>query len=260
AFKLLNRTSNQVDVGGILGGTQGQYNATAPRPQLGELLVFGLTSTLSPTLTNDLRASYLWNWWQWGTAGSAPQFAGLGGALEVAPAGTATSAETTSNANGAIIPYNVNNQSVRQRVWDGQDKMIRDDMTWLHGNHLIQFGGLFQHNFDYHTRTDNGGSINNAIVYQIAASQINFTGFFPFFAGTTSQVTSQQSRYKNLASSVLGLVGLTQVMYTRGGSDLHLLPLGTFGVEQSVIKTTNLYVADTWKIKPSITLSYGLGY
>lgn len=264
AFKLLSLTNNQVDVGGILGGTQGQYNATAPRPQLGELLVFGLTSTLTPTLTNDVRASYLWNWWQWGTAGSAPQFAGLGGALEVAPAGTATSAETTSNANGAIIPYNVNNQSVRQRVWDGQDKMIRDDMTWLHGNHLIQFGGLFQHNFDYHTRTDNGGSINNAIVYQIAVSQINFASGCG--AGNTAScvpgsiISTQASRYRNLATSVMGLVGLTQVMYTRGGSDLHLLPLGTFGVEQSVIKTTNLYVADTWKIRPTITVSYGLGY
>src|SRR5205807_10285407 len=189
------------------------------------LLVIGLTSTLSPTLTNDLRASYLWNWWQWGTAGSAPQFAGLGGALEVAPAGTATSAETTSNANGAIIPYNVNNQSVRQRVWDGQDKMLRDDVSWLHGNHLFQFGGLFQHNYDYHTRTDNGGSINNAIVYQIAVSQISFaagcgTGgtasCLPGTSVTTNGVvatlpTAQQSRYRNLATSVLGLVGLTQV-------------------------------------------------
>jgi hypothetical protein len=264
AFKLLNITSNQVDVGGILGGKQGQYNATAPRPQLSELLVFGLTSTLRPNITNDFRASYLWNWWQWGTAGSAPQFGGLGGALEVAPAGTATSAETTSNTNGAIIPYNVNNQSVRQRVWDGQDKMLRDDLTWVKGNHVFQFGGLYQHNYDYHTRTDNGGSINNAIVYQIAVSQINFgTGCGAGNAVScvpSNIVSTQTSRYRNLATSVMGLVGLTQVMYTRGGSDLHLLPLGTFGVEQSTIKTYNLYAADTWKFKPSLTISYGLGY
>jgi hypothetical protein len=264
AFKLLNLTSNQVDVGGILGGTQGQYNATAPRPQLSELLVFGLTSTIRSNVTNDVRASYLWNWWQWGTAGSAPQFTGLGGALEVAPAGTATTAETTSNANGAIIPYNVNNQSVRQRVWDGQDKMLRDDVTWVTGNHVFQFGGQIQKNFDYHTRTDNGGSINNAIVYQIAVSQINFAAGCG--AGNTASCvpsvipSAQASRYRNLATSVMGLVGLTQVMYTCGGSDLHLLPLGTFGVEQSTIKTYNVYAADTWKIKPTLTLSYGLGY
>src|SRR2546426_161303 len=67
AFKLLNITTNQVDVGGFFGGTLGQFNPTAPRPQLGELWVTGLTSNLSPSLTNDLRLSYLWNWWQWST-------------------------------------------------------------------------------------------------------------------------------------------------------------------------------------------------
>src|SRR5207253_7165823 len=170
AFKLLNVTTNQVDVGGILGGTQGQYNPTAPRPSLSELLVLGLTSTLKPTLTNDLRLSYLWNWWQWGTAGSAPQFGGLGGALEIAAAGTGTNAEATT----ALIPYNVNNQSVRQRVWDGQDKMLRDDVTWVKGNHVFQFGGQIQKNYNLHTRTDNGASINNQIVYTIVYNQINF--------------------------------------------------------------------------------------
>lgn len=249
--KLINNTTNQVDVGGLLGGTLGTYKATAPRPQTPELLVLGLTSTLGPTVTNDFRVSYLWNWWQWSTAGSAPQLSGLGGALEIATAGTATNAEATT----AMIPYNVNNQSVRQRVWDGQDKMLRDDVTWIKGNHLLQFGGQIQRNFDYHTRTDNGGSINNAIVYQIAANQISFTNFFP--AGVP---TAQQNLYKNLATSVLGLVGLTQVMYTRGGDDLHLLPLGTFGVEQSLIKTYNLYFSDTWKMNQTLTINYGLGY
>jgi hypothetical protein len=263
AFKLLNITTNQVDVGGILGGTQGQYNSTAPRPQLSELLVFGLTSTLKPTVTNDLRVSYLWNWWQWATAGSAPQFAGLGGALEVAPANSGAPATNAESVN-ALIPYNVNNQSVRQRVWDGQDKMLRDDLSWVKGNHLIQFGGLVQRNFDYHTRTDNGLSINNAIVYQIATNQINFAAGCGT-GGTasclpSSVISAQQARYRNLATSALGLVGLTQVMFTRGGSDLHLLPLGTFGVEQSTIWTYNLYASDTWKIKPTVTINYGLGW
>jgi hypothetical protein len=259
AFKLLNIVNSQVDVGGILGGSKGQYTSTATRPSLSELLVFGLTSTLRSNITNDLRASYLWNWWQWGTAGSAPQFAGLGGALEVAAAGTGTNAEATT----ALIPYNVNNQSVRQRVWDGQDKMLRDDLTWVKGNHVFQFGGLYQHNYDYHTRTDNGGSINNAIVYQIAVNSIDYTkgcGTGTASCFPSSVIPAQTARYANLATSVMGLVGLTQVMYTRGGSDLHLLPLGTFGVEQSTIKTYNLYAADTWKFKPTLTISYGLGY
>src|SRR5262249_37938138 len=84
--------------------------------------------------------------------------------------------------------------------------------------------------------------------------------YFPTFSGTQAQVTAQENRYRNLATSALGLVGLTQLMYTRGGADLHLLPIGTRGIQESTIKTYNIYASDTWKIKPTVTISYGLGW
>lgn len=276
AFKLLNVPNVQVDVGGLLPGTTfGQYASTASRPQLGELMVLGLTSNLSSRVTNDLRLSYLWNWWQWGTQNGPPQFAGLGGALEIAPAGTSGSpggagAEQTT----ALIPYNVNNQSVRQRVWDGQDKMLRDDVTWIKGNHLFQFGGNIQNNYNYHTRTDNGASINNQIVYTIVYNQINFgngagcSAAVSGTAGSTSCIpgavntagSSSVNTYQNLAASVLGLVGQTQVIYTRVGSDLKIQPIGTQAVEQSTIKYYSGYFADTWRLKPSLTITGGVSY
>ena len=53
-------------------------------------------------------------------------------------------------------------------------------MTKLKGNHLIQFGGQYQHNFNYHQRSDNGNAINFTTTYQIGDSSgggmINFTG------------------------------------------------------------------------------------
>ncbi len=255
AFKLLNVTTNQVDVGGLVGGgTFGQYNPVAPRPQLGELMVLGLTSNVSSKVTNDLRLSYLWNWWQWSTQNDPPQLPGLGGALEIAP--TLTTYPSSAENTGALIPYNVNNQSTRQRVWDGQDKMLRDDVTWIKGNHLFQFGGQIQQNYNYHTRTDNGSTINNQIVYQIAGGQIDFAAFFP--AGVTS--STSQTAYRNLASSVFGLVGLTQVIYTRTGSNLTIQPIGTQAVEQSTIKYYSGYFSDTWRMKPSLTFNYGVSY
>jgi hypothetical protein len=252
AFKLLNYPSNvQVDVGGLLsGGSVGTYTNTAQRPQLGELWVMGLTSNLNSRVTNDLRVSYLWNWWQWSTSSATSQLPGVGGLLEIAPAGTGGTAEST----GALIPFNVNTQSVRQRVWDGQDKMIRDDVTWLKGNHLFQFGGLYQRNYDYHTRTDNGSTVNNQIVYQVAYNSIGG------FAFPNNVPSTQQSLYKNLAASVYGLLGLTQVIYTRAGSNLSIQPLGTLAEQKSTIPTYNVYMSDTWRFKPTLTISYGLGY
>ena len=252
----LERTVNtQVDVGGLLpGATGGQYTSTAVRVQTPELLVFGLTSNLSPSITNDLRLSYLWNWWGWGTSGIPPQLSGLGGAVEIADP---TNNDAETSGTNALIPYNVNTQSVRQRTWDGKDYMLRDDLSWVHGNHLFQFGGFVQRNVDYFSRTDNGTTISNQIVYQIARKSIDFTGFFPSTLPTT---TSARNTYGNLATAVLGLVGFTQVLYTREGAELAIQPLGKQSQVQSTISTYNLYFNDTWRLSPTLTLSAGLGY
>ena len=70
----------------------------------------------------------------------------------------------------APVPYNVNTQNIRTRFWDGQDHMLRDDVSSLKGNHLFQFGGTYQHNYDYHQRSDNGGGINYQPVYQLGTT------------------------------------------------------------------------------------------
>src|SRR5262249_30524460 len=169
-MSLSNLTTNMVDIGGALPGTTfGTPAAIAPRVQKPAYWVLGLTTNLTPTLTNDFRANYTRNFWQWGSASDAPPPLGLGGTLEIG-----------GESTNALIPYNVNTQNVRQRFWDGQDKMIKDDLTWIKSTHLVQFGGMYQRNLDIHMRTDNGQGINNAIVYQSTSSNINFQGFsFP---------------------------------------------------------------------------------
>jgi len=81
----------------------------------------------------------------------------LGAALEIG-------GETSS----ALIPYNVNNQNVRQRFWDGHDQMYKDDLTQIKGNHVIQFGGKLRKELPtIHDRNDNGQGINTSPVDQI---------------------------------------------------------------------------------------------
>src|SRR6185437_7851490 len=127
-------TNNQVDIGGVLpGDTLGIPAAKAPRPQQPSVWTAGLVSTLTPNITNTFVFSYLRQFWQWGSAAGPAQLSGLGGALELGQ-------EPTSPG---LIPYNVNTQSVRQRFWDGQDKNLRDDVTFLKGNHLFSFGGAY---------------------------------------------------------------------------------------------------------------------
>ncbi len=253
-LRLTNLTTNQVDIGGALpGDALGQPAATAPRPQIDGYIVTGLTTSFSPRVTNDFRFAYLRQFWQWASAQAPPQLPGLGGALEIG-AGNATSAESSN----ALIPYNINTQSVRERFWDGQDKQIYDDVTMIKGNHLFQFGGSYQRNYDYHMRTDNGIGINNQIAYWLGNfGQLNFTNS-PYIPSTVP--SSQYANYQNLYGEVLGIVAQSQVVYARAGNDLQLQPIGSPAYNQSVIPYYNFYYSDTWKMKPTFTLTYGLAY
>lgn len=250
-MRLVNLTNNQVDIGGVLpGDTKGVPAAVAPRDQLPSLLVGGLTTVLSPTMTNDFRYSYTRNFWQWGSVNAPVQVPGLGGAAEIAPGTSSTTSESTT----ALIPYNVNTQNVRQRFWDGHDQMFRDDLSKISGNHIFQFGGQYLRNYDFHMRTDNGNGVNNAVVYQIGSSGTNFNNFnYPAGLGSTSN-------FQRLYSEVLGFVSQPQVAYTRTGSNLTIQPVGSVAYERSVIPTYSLYASDTWHLKPSLTLTYGLSW
>ena len=256
-MRLVNLTNNQVDIGGLLpGDTLGTPAAVAPRPQNPGYLVLGVTTNVTPTVTNDLRFNYTRNFWQWGSANAPPQVPGLGGAVEIASGYSNSSAESSTCAN-TLIPYNVGTQCTRQRFWDGQDKLLRDDLTMMKGNHLFQFGGTYQRNYDYHMRTDNGSGINDQIVYQIASANINFTNS-PWIP--TAVPSSYQSNYRNLYSEVLGLVSQPQVAYTRSGNNLTVNPVGQPAFDQSIIPFYNVYFSDSWKAKSSLTVTYGLGY
>ena len=39
--------------------------------------------------------------------------------------------------------------------------------------HMIQFGGMYQHNFNWHQRTDNGSGINYHPVYWLGRRRWN---------------------------------------------------------------------------------------
>jgi hypothetical protein len=247
-YNLASAGTDQVDIGGYFSGdVKGVPKSLSSKPQQPWFLVAGLTGNITNTFTNDIRYSYLRNWWAYDRVGGPPQIAGLGAALE--PGG--------ESAAQALIPYNVNTQNTRTRFWDGQDNMIRDDATWIHGKHMIQFGGMFQHNFNWHQRTDNGGGINYYPVYQLGASSgavIDMSGYIP--AGFSGSKTSYGRDY----SEVLGIISAAQVAYTRSGSSLTLNPPLTPAQDKVTIPYYNFYGSDTWRVTPRLTLTYGLGW
>ncbi|MGB6401949.1 MAG: hypothetical protein WBF26_03800, partial [Candidatus Sulfotelmatobacter sp.] len=116
----------------------------------------------------------------------------------------------------------------------------------------------YEHNWDYHQRTDNGGGINNQVVYELGdgtsgsllAQDIPLCGQ----AGVTI------SNCSSLTAAALGIVSISQVAYTRSGANLTLNPIGTPAFDKSKIPYYNVYFSDTWHMKPTFTLTYGLGW
>jgi len=248
-YNLTNATTDQIDIGGFFpGDTLGVPASRSNAPQQPWFLVAGLTSNFTSTITNDFRYSYLRNWWAWARSGGPVQFPGLGGALEIFGEDRAQ----------VLIPYNVNTQQTRTRFWDGQDNMFRDDVTWLHGKHMIQFGGMYQHNFNYHERTDNGNGINYYPVYWLGSKSgpgvgMDMTGYVP-------DGVSDSSTWGRDYVALLGIVSQSQVAYTRSGNSLQLNPPLTPAYDKVTIPFFNFYGSDTWRMTPRFTLTFGLGW
>ena len=136
--------------------------------------------------------------------------------------------------------------------------MISDDLTVLKGNHLLQVGGTYQRNYNHHQRTDNGGGINYQSVYQLGTNSngAGIGGITPFVPNEAPSATVFGREY----AATLGIVSIAQIAYTRAGSNLALNPPLTPAFDQSTIPYYNLYFSDTWHLKPTFTVSYGLGW
>ncbi|HEX7959984.1 MAG TPA: carboxypeptidase-like regulatory domain-containing protein, partial [Terriglobales bacterium] len=248
-YRLTRATNSQVDIGGFFPGDKlGVPASVSNRPQVPWYYVAGLTTNVTANVTNDIHYSFLRNWWAWTDKEDVPQFAQLGGALE--PFG--------ESPTSVLAPYNVNTQQTRTRFWDGQDHMLRDDVTWLRGNHLLNFGGQYQHNFNWHQRTDNGGGINYMPVYQLGTTSgggIDVSNFRP-----SGLSTSQAKNWDRDYAAMLGIVSISQIAFTRTGNNLQLNPPHTPAFDQSTIHFYNFYASDSWHMKPNFTLTYGLGW
>jgi hypothetical protein len=249
-FLLQNLTSNQVDIGGYFpGDTLGTAKATDPRPQDPWYFVSGLTTDISTSFTSTFHYSYLRNRWSWQDSG-APAVPGYGAAFE--PGG--------ESATTALAPITENNQNIRTRIWDGHDHFLGEDLTKLKGNHIIQFGGQFQHNFAFHNRTDNGGTVNYYPVYQLGETANSGLVNLPGLQANGITGANSVGANERLLAMNLGIVTDSQQVFTRSGPLLTLNPPLTPAFDQATILFYNMYISDTWHARPSLTVNYGLGY
>jgi hypothetical protein len=253
-FSLHEPSTNQIDIGGVLpGDTLGVPAAASSNPGNPRYGVVGLTGTLTPAVTNEFHVSMLRNDWNWQRAGVPVGLLGITGGMEV-----------DGETSNPMAPLNMDTQDTRNRLWDGQDWTWSDSMNWLKGNHYLQIGGQFLHFHDIHERDDNVTSSLTQLVYQInsgnnllwnTATNIpqECTG-----AGQTGCMNSaDKGSYQNMFGMATGIVAQSEQLIVRGGSNFALTG-ANYLEDHSIIDQYSLFFTDSWKIRPNLTLNYGL--
>jgi hypothetical protein len=254
-FREENPTTNQVDIGGLLpGDTFGQPASASAFPVQPRYFTTGLTGTLTPNLTNELHLSYTRNQWQYLRAGAQPQLPGLDGALEIG-------GESTQ----ALIPINVDTQDARNRLWDGHDYGVRDSVSWLKGTHLLQFGGEYTYDWWLFDRYDNVVGGLTQLVEDVNNTGVNMTSAYQPIPCTATQTgnclpSGNIGNWNQYYAEVLGFVDTNSIVVSRSGSNLNANPLGSPVRSEIHDPSYSLFFNDSWKIKPNLTLSYGLNW
>jgi hypothetical protein len=237
----------QEDISGTAPGCKfGTVCALASRPLQPRFLVTGLTGQIRPNLINEFHFDWLRHWWSWNAPGA--RIPVIDPSLSDQP----LQIWQESFANG-MVPINVNTQQARQRVWNGQDYTFTDNLSWIKGRHNFQFGGRAQIEHFLHVRDDKVTGGITTPLYYVAKG-----GIFSNLGGIPSPNDADSSTaFKRAYISYLGLVDSATQVLTRNGS-LEPNPPLTDIVQKENVDAYELHFSDTWRVTPSLTVSYGL--
>jgi hypothetical protein len=143
---------------------------------------------------------------------------------------------------------------------------ITDDLSWVHGNHTIQFGGnvrkinnarvTFANAFDNAVTNPSfyfgaGDHVSNAFQNYLTAN--NLPG------GQAGQTLNSIAEVQNAATAAIGRFSQYTANFTFN-KDGSLFNPGTASSRNFATQAYDEYVQDSWKIRPHFTLTLGLRY
>ena len=198
-------------------------------------------STITQTMTNEARYAVSGGGTTFADGNNISEYALQGGrSLGIGAAAGITNIRTLNSFNTRSTP-----------TYD-----FTDSLTWIKGNHTLTFGG------QYKTIIYNSSAVNliaPTVGFGIDSTETTaFNMFNNGFDGTlplasAAQVTEARNLYAALAGRVLSY-GNTAYLTSDGTYQT----AGATQIRKTKERTLGVYAQDTWRMKPNLTLNYGL--
>ncbi len=230
-------------------------------PNWTNAFIFGATGQLTPTFTESIHIGDVRN----RNGALRPQLSAI--AQELGFPGTEVNGAgyVAISPNIFTAPITMSN-TVRTQKNDDVTLQFADDATWTKHNHIIQGGLNLQRLNLNHVHTGKvGGAVNSLNATETAdSSYLNIPAAdrpIPCSGATATHCLpgSSANSWDNLYASVLGLMNDDNAFVVRSQSTA-AEPIGTALVMDSHAYYYSFYVQDTWRVVPSLTLTYGLSY
>jgi hypothetical protein len=269
AFRYLGELSSGPNLVDIRGGNAVSRELLPVRQNM-------LTTGLSGLITNNLSGEFRFGWVRTRTA--LDRFRPDASAASLALAWTETGLSSGQShvaldlgARGgaqSILsePIDVDTQLARKQVNDNKNIQWNADLNWVRGNHTWQFGSHVRWLPTRHLRDDKVLGALGSLVAQIDSDLGAFglpNTVRPPACTTTLRLNCLPSTdvqtWNRTMASVLGLVDNVSVLMARDG-DLKALPFGETLEADTKLWAPEFYWQDVWRIRPSLTLTYGLNY
>jgi len=164
-------------------------------------------------------------------------------------------------------PVDVDTQLARKQANDNRIFQWNADLTWVKRNHAFQFGTHLRYLPTKHLRDDKVVGALGALVAQLDAD-IGGAATIPGLSrpptcgtGVTRNCiqSADVQQWNRLFVSTLGIVDNISVLAVRDGG-FKPLPFGTLLEADTKLWAPEFYFQDVWRMRPSLTLVYGLNY